>query len=499
MSLNPSISSVSRASYDSWDEDSDFVMEFDSDDEDTYITEASRMTFSENPPSSGPAVTESTRGTSSDHGDENDEMDDEMDDSDYDSDYHDDEKDDFISPGFDTQADNNASDINRLRVMAAMATRGYSAQQSAPINSYQNPIHLSIRPPTKQLSDSEIETAALRMLSLRYTKHETHASRFNILLALVARPELMELVACWLDPDSLCHLYSVSRPFHHLMNTRYHYYIKGSARIWAPFGRKIYPFHAFRNLCIEDPASRPIPHGPSRTRHVPSIKYLKMIVSRQSTVDEILALLDQAGHKLPRDTHITLQKIWLTMSIPGNGARIGLLHNRTYWTDQDLYLATHFFLKLDMHCTDPVDGSGEHTLRDTFLGKNSLVPLHKLLHGRYTPLQIIQHFVVHDYRVPAHQAHLSVFGIPAHLVGRGCIEGWGAGTERALGVCEGVMLEAMRRDLKMNRYYLDMMLYGYSEITDNVPYGLDSKEPRHFEQNEEQVDWHLRQYGVQSV
>jgi hypothetical protein len=375
------------------------------------------------------------------------------------------------------------------------------ADSNAPLASgtYTSQRSMLQRTHMQSLSDDEIEEVALRMLKFKASEIVVQSPQFDIISALTTRPEVMEMVAAWLDPDSLDTLYSVSKPFHYLMNTRYHYYIRGSASVWAPFGRKVFPFHAFRNFCIEDPGSRTVPHQHSRTRHIPSLKYLKMIVSRQTIVDEILAALDQAGHRLPRDAHITLQKIWLTMSIPGNGARIGLLHNNNYWTDEDLYLATQFFFKLDMHCTDPVDGSGEHVIRDVFLGKRSLIPLHKLLHGQYTPLQIVQHFVAFDYRVPAQHTHLSVFGIPASLVGRGCVEGGGAGTERALGVCEGVMLEAMRRELKMNRYYLDMMLFGYSEITDNVPFELASKEPREFKEKEKFVDWRLRTYGIKVV
>jgi hypothetical protein len=503
--MEPTSSSLldSSCSYDSWDEDSDDILEFDNDGGESDLTESSNIAAT-----NGALPPEAINHSS---GNEYDEK--EMDlDLDYDSDDGIESEDNLIPASHNIYTNRNPLDLDTLRAIAIFAAKkgtDASSSSASPITAASTASLVTDtctsqrlmprRNPKQSLSDDEIKEVALRMLKFKATDGAVQEPKFDIISALTTHPEVVEMVAAWLDPDSLCNLYSISRPFHYLMNTRYHYYIKGSASIWAPFGRIVFPFHAFRNLCIEDPGSRPVPYQRSQTRHIPSLKYLKMIVSRQTIVDEILAALDQSGHRLPRDAHITLQKIWLTMSIPGNGARIGLLHNHNYWTDEDLYLATQFSLKLDMHCTDPVDGSGEHVIRDVFLGKRSLVPLHKLLHGQYTPLQLVQHFVAFDYRIPAQHANLSVFGIPASLVGRGCVEGWGAGTERALGVCEGVMLEAMRRGLKMNRYYLDMMLFGYSDITDNVSFELASKEPREFKEKEKLVDWRLRTYGIQSV
>lgn len=477
MALHESSSPSEDFEYDSWDEDCDDILEDGSD----YENLTQTTTFTDD-------YADAQMTDNQEHDDDEDMADAFEDYSDYDSD--DDDEDLLPLTPSNHFVDETSSHGPGLPGRITELTKDRHSRQT----SYD-------QPSKRKLSDEEIQQAALRMLTLRNegVVRKEPGPTYDILSGLIDRPEIMELVARWLDPDSLCNLYCVSKRFHFLMNTKYQYCIKNSASVWAPFGRKVFPFHAFRDLCIQDPASRPIPHKPTRVRHIPGINYLKMIVGRQNIVDGILIVLDKAGHRLPRDAHITLQKIWFTMSIPGNGARIGLLHNRNYWTDSDLFLATHFFLKLDMHFTDPVDGAGEHVLRDVFLSKNSLLPLHKLLHGEYTPLQIVQHFVAFDYRVPATQRGLPIFGIPAHLVGQGCVEGWGAGKERALGIGEGVMLKSIKRGMNMNQYYMDMMLYGWSEITDNIKFDLEDKEPRVFDEKEKLVDWRLRQYGLKEI
>lgn len=57
----------------------------------------------------------------------------------------------------------------------------------------------------------------------------------------------------------------------------------------------------------------------------------------------------------------------------------------------------------------------------------------------------------------------SVLGVPAEEVGMLQYEGWGVGGSRKklLGVCDLVTREAFRRKLGLQRFYVDMMVYGY--------------------------------------
>lgn len=56
-----------------------------------------------------------------------------------------------------------------------------------------------------------------------------------------------------------------------------------------------------------------------------------------------------------------------------------------------------------------------------------------------------------------------MLGVPAEEVGMLQYEGWGVGGSRRklLGVCDLVMREGFRRKLGLQRFYVDMMVYGY--------------------------------------
>jgi hypothetical protein len=149
------------------------------------------------------------------------------------------------------------------------------------------------------------------------------------------------------------------------------------------------------------------------------------------------------------------------MDIAQNGIRIAVLHSRQYWTDQDLFYASHFFMKFDMACADPVDSTGERALSRLFLGLPTLTCMRNLLRGDYCWWDILRIKVSYDYVPQPHHRHLPIFGIPPHLIGRSCLEGWGQGNTRLMRIDELVMREAIRRNIHMNQHYLDFMMYGF--------------------------------------
>jgi hypothetical protein len=313
--------------------------------------------------------------------------------------------------------------------------------------------------------------------------------------SILRHPELILGVSQWLDPLTLCRLYGISKPFHYLMNSTYMTFITANARIWAPHAFTVFPFSCFRDLCILDPGYRPLIRDPTRIRHIPGFRWLKMATQRQRTTDMILFELARSGHRLPIYTHIAVQKMWMTMLLSSNGARIGLMHNRSYWTDEHLFLALCFVMKLDMRFTEPTTSSGELLLRECFLAKRSLWPLLILLRNGYSPLQLVQHFISYEYRVQPQFRGMSVMGVSAHLLGAGSREGWGAGTDRMLRVDELLPMELMRRGVAVNRYIFDMMLYGTKQMFDNLPLSPDSSRPRFWFSDQARfvklVNWHL--------
>ena len=307
---------------------------------------------------------------------------------------------------------------------------------------------------------------------------ETNSQSFNVFIALLAHPELMLEVSKHLEVDNLVNLYAISKDYHALIDNRFTTLITSQATSRASESAQTFPFRAYRNLCKRDPAGRIMlfnisareglervatPHD-NDVRFVPSFRWLKMILHRDSTVDRILRCLAQEGHRLPKRTSLVLKKLWFTLDITDNGRRIGVLHDARFWSNKDLFLATMFFVKLDMRLTDPTTGDGEMGLRKMLLAQRSLSTLAAVLARTEmrSQLEMLRMLVRWDYTPPRalHKGE-TVFGVPAGEVGRGCYEGGGKGERKLVGIEELVGREAVRRRLGLQDHYIDMMLYGF--------------------------------------
>ena len=299
---------------------------------------------------------------------------------------------------------------------------------------------------------------------------------FDLLSRIVSYPELILCFISWLPPDVFLSLYSISKPFHWLVNAHFTTYVKAILRRRAPYALECFPFRWYRHLCVTDPiwrlraaaearlAAQGLPPSQAQVRDiriVPGIRYLKMVVYRHKVVAGILTELWSRELKLQRGVFRTMCKCRFVMDMPRNGIRIAALHNRRYWTDQDLFHASHFFMKFDMACADPVDSRGERVLSRLFLGLPTLTCVRNLLRGDYCWWDVLHFKISYDYVPRPEHRHLPIFGIAPHMVGRYCFEGWGQGNPKLLRIDELVMREAIRRNIHMNQHYLNFMMYGF--------------------------------------
>ncbi|KAI9828422.1 MAG: hypothetical protein M1832_002850 [Thelocarpon impressellum] len=327
-------------------------------------------------------------------------------------------------------------------------------------NGQQSPRRLPLTPPPSDDRDNSQQ-------GLPDTS-ANQSTGFTIFSRLFSHAEILFEVARHLEFEGLLSLYAISRDFHEHVDARMTTTMLGHSLRLAPESSRTFLFKAYRSLCIPDPARRPDPRHAQEVRMVPGFRWLRMVLYRESIVAEIVAALATEGHRLPPRASLTLKRMWLTMDVGTNVKRIGLLHNRAFWTDEDLYVATLFFIKLDMRLMDPVDGDGETALRKLMLGQRSLTPLHRLLRrrGGLSRLDILRMQVRYDYTPsPAHRG-LSILGIPASEIGIGHREGWGSGTSRAklMRPDKLVMQEALRRGLGLEKRYMDMLLWGYIDL-----------------------------------
>ncbi|MCJ1424037.1 hypothetical protein MMC29_001924 [Sticta canariensis] len=290
---------------------------------------------------------------------------------------------------------------------------------------------------------------------------------FSVFKALLNHPELVFEFAKHLDVDDLVSLYAISKNFHNLVNSRFTTMILSQSVHKAHESSRIFIFRSYKPLCQRDPAARPLEAAPGEVRWVPSLRWLRMILFRERVVDEIITCLSAEGHFMPKRASLVIKKIWFTIDIGDNVHRIGIIHNREFWTDEDLYLATMFFLKLDLRFTHPVTGNGEQGMRNMLLGQRSLSTLLRVLKRQemLSQLDLLRMIVEWNYRPAPHHARMSILGVPHDKIGKLRYEGWGKTRHLFIQIDQLVMREAIRRGLDLQGHYMDMITYGYVNKT----------------------------------
>jgi len=353
------------------------------------------------------------------------------------------------------------------------------------------------------------------------TETDERHQDFNLWTSLLKHQDVMFVLATrYLEPSTFLTLYAISKPFHYLVNSNYTTYMLESARTWASFPSQnlspktstpttrkppyttileIFPFVNYRYLCIHDPSHRRLPTSnplspaplltihhpeapqtPSLTRCIPTFRYLFLLHHRSRTITSILhSITTIYAHPLPLDLMPPiLAKLWYLMDLPTHILRMGLMHNRAFWTDKDLELLMLFFVKLDLCVTDPVDGAGQTELRRMLLGQKGLGVMDRVLR-RVEGRNVIEVFRLwvrwadERYWMAERRGGEgdSVLGIPVSEFGRMGRAGWKVrGVEgpcpqegRFIGVEDLVLMEGVRRGLKLGEKIVDMMVWGYVE------------------------------------
>ena len=314
----------------------------------------------------------------------------------------------------------------------------------------------------------------------------TNKPNFNIYCdGIVNNPDILFHFVLNLPVRDFVSLYAIDKVFHKAVDINHAALILGSAFEKAPESARAFPFRAYGHLAIKDPRFPKSVPSPQTRRKIPSFKWLKMVVWREKVVHEILAIMAEDGCVLPPETSVALKRFWLCMDIPDNARRIGYFHAEKIVTDEDLFYGMWLIIKLDMRFSDPLQPtpvSGDY-LRRLVFGQSSLSYLWKVLKGLKlkNDFEVLKEWVRYRY-YPANPAHrsMSVFGIPPEKLGRGCLINWGKPIRTKDGrwmtpapdsknwLCKVDQLiprEASRRELKIEEYSLQMLTWGYIDIT----------------------------------
>ena len=192
--------------------------------------------------------------------------------------------------------------------------------------------------------------------------------KFNLLTGLASHVDILLQVTSYLPPQTLLNLYSISAPFHYVMDSHFTAFIKAATFMWAPAADKFFPWWCYRQLCIEDPALRrprsdrrsvswddlvppPSPeetpqessdgsdsqssdisasqrsvksespaerkarvtvlaqHRQKSAAPVPGFRWLKMVAYRESVCREIVGWMAAHGHRIPRVEGVDALKV----------------------------------------------------------------------------------------------------------------------------------------------------------------------------------------------
>ena len=314
------------------------------------------------------------------------------------------------------------------------------------------------------------------------------ARRFDLIGALSQCTELAVEVGKHLRPADIVRLYSISRDFHGAISANLRSSVLAWAAVMAPSSARVYSSPVYCRWFVPDPAGRPVTAadrqlsrpqpGQARidgqpalnrvegqVRLVPGLLWLQMVVNREIRVRDILATLARMGHRLPPGAHLTLKKMWLVMDAATTQARMLLMSDPDFFTNEDLYVAQLFMVKLVLAFNDPVFGPQSSTLMRLMLGQRGLSPLWALLRGKKyrSPDEIRELKLRYDVgpeQVQVQQG-MPLYGVEVDELGVVHFEGWGTGRDHLMRPDELVPLEAARRQLDLDKCVDEMLIYGH--------------------------------------
>ncbi|KAF2096148.1 hypothetical protein NA57DRAFT_59205 [Rhizodiscina lignyota] len=364
----------------------------------------------------------------------------------------------------------------------------------------------------KRRASSALEDKAPKAIKLDTTGNKNVAKRkrpFNIFNAIMSKPAILETFVTVCPVEELVSLYAISKAFHYLYNSHMTTYVLAATRLQTGQDtEKIFPLKGFFNTCGPDPIRRNIRaenaafkarHAtqssgsdlatattalsalslPEKPRWIPTLRYLRMVSGRHKAALGIIYYLFRGGERLPVIPAVNaLKKMWLAMDIASNANRIGLMHNRAYWSNEELRLAMCIIEKIGMSFKCPLQRGPPRdplvatedppiTLCELLFGQRSFVSMFKAMDKKdqINERDLTKMWSNYKGTPSATGAPVGwrVMGTPPNIVGYGNRQNWGmSGTvERLLRVDELVAKECFRRKLKWEDVHLDQEMFKY--------------------------------------
>lgn len=197
-------------------------------------------------------------------------------------------------------------------------------------------------------STAAFPVPAMRRLVLlnraTYTQTDlpTASEPFRMITSLCCNMDVLLNMVRFLTPRSLVYLYSISAPFHYMMDSHFTAFILSCVHGFSAGAERYFPWRCYRELCIDDPGLR---RSATRQKNcdfkdrftgvrrasdaqntqtevsdsfasapitaVPSLRWLKMVTFREIVAQEIVAWLAVKGHRTPVKPTIDAIKVRL--------------------------------------------------------------------------------------------------------------------------------------------------------------------------------------------
>lgn len=301
-------------------------------------------------------------------------------------------------------------------------------------------------------------------------------SGMDLITTLCKNLELAIELGKHLRGEDILNLYIACRGFREALDGHMLSSIREWIRSRAPEAGRLFPWRSVAKFLVPDPAKRSssgTDKTPGGVRLIPGMKYLQMILGRDRYCRQILAVMARMGLRVPDTMHTTLLRIWHLLEVATCAQRSQLMSDTSLWTDQHLYNAQFFFVKLTMAFNHPFFRPHSHEMLHLMMGQRGLYPLWQCLTRKKfrTMSEIVEAKARYDMHLPPpawfnpNRSLITNFhGVPFRELGVGHCEGWGAGTRHLLRPDELVVTESINRSLDLDKHLNHMLVWGYIDF-----------------------------------
>ncbi|KAH7135293.1 hypothetical protein B0J11DRAFT_413328, partial [Dendryphion nanum] len=304
--------------------------------------------------------------------------------------------------------------------------------------------------------------------------------KFDIYKAIMNHSNLFFQFALRLPMSSLIDLYSIDKDFHWRFNKHGHSLIHDYIRYNSKEASLIFSSMLAPKLCISDPTLKPMDGRHHLSRDIPSIRWIKMVMHRDTVLREIMTYLALDGYRFPRTTFTTLAKFWALMEFRKQAQREAFVSDLKVWTDADIYRFQHFLVKLDMRFGNPIHGKGMCQLSRLLLSQRSMTVLRDILAG-YIPMDYVSLCEMVIRTIPTQQLdnttdpwiNQDVGGlIPFREWGVMSQEDWKQSGKRLDFGVDLVIMEGIKRELHVEASFADFVASGFIDSNTGKNRGL---------------------------